>query len=494
MNRATKSTTAYLSKSLFIRGLQCHKSLYLHKFKPELKDEISDEQEARFQAGYEVGAYAKQLFPGGVEIPYDGLTHSEQLEQTKAEIGKGTATIYEAAFSYNGVFVKVDILQKGKDGWDIYEVKSSTGIKYVHLDDIAVQYYVVVGSGLPVSRAHLVHINNQYVRNGDIEPLKLFTIADVTPAAEEKQEFVGQKISELQAMLTGSIPEIDIGPYCDVPYLCDFKGHCWQHIPEDSVFDLRRKGIDKFALYRQGIIEIKDIPLDRLNRSQKTQTEAFIQKNEIVDQKAIKAFIGTLWHPMYFLDFETFYAPIPPYDGVRPYQQVPFQYSIHSLAKAEAELKHSEFIALPGEDPRPGLVEKLLAEIPTDGCIISYTDFETKRLRELAERFPGHKEKLDRLISNVRDLALPFKDMAYYHWKMNGSYSLKAVLPVLIPDMGYDGLEIKDGGMAIEAYFKMQESNDPEEIENIRRALLVYCKLDTLAMVKLLDKLREISA
>lgn len=144
---------------------------------------------------------------------------------------------------------------------------------------------------------------------------------------------------------------------------------------------------------------------------------------------------------------------------------------------------------MPGEDPRPGLVEKLLSEIPTDGCIISYTDFETKRLRELAERFPGHKEKLDQLINNVRDLALPFKDMAYYHWKMNGSYSLKAVLPVLIPDMGYDGLEIRDGGMAIEAYFRMQESNNPEEIEKIRRALLVYCKLDTLAMVKLLNKL-----
>src|SRR5208283_3239865 len=200
--------TLYLSKSLFIRGLQCQKSLYLQKYYPELKDEISEEQESLFLAGYEVGKYAKQLFPGGVEIPYDGLTYAEQIEKTKAEIAGGVSTLYEAAFSHNGVFVKVDILHRGNDGWDIYEVKSSTGIKSVHLDDIALQYHVVVGSGLSVSRAHLVHINNQYVRDGEIEPEKLFTIVDVTPDVLGKQGFVEEKISELKSMLTGSMPDI----------------------------------------------------------------------------------------------------------------------------------------------------------------------------------------------------------------------------------------------------------------------------------------------
>ncbi len=491
MNSDNPVANAYLSKSLFIRGLQCHKSLFLHKYHPELKDEASVEQEARFQAGYEVGNYAKLLFPGGIEIPYDGLTHSEQLEKTKAEIERGISILYEAAFSYNGVFVKVDILHKDKDGWAIYEVKSSTAIKPVHLDDIAIQYHAVVGSGMAVSRAHLVYINNKYVRNGEIEPSKLFTIADVTPIAEEKQGFVAQKISALQSMLAGSMPDIGIGKQCDNPYPCDFKGNCWQHIPEDSVFDLKRKGVDKFELYRQRIVEMKDIPLEILNRNQRIQTEAFLQKSEVIDRDAIRAFLDSLWYPMYFLDFETIYTPIPFYDGVSPYQQVPFQYSLHSLQNAEAELRHSEFLASPKEDPRQLLLTQLLGEIPANACIISYTDFETKRLRELSQWFPERKAELDRLVGNVRDLAQPFKQMAYYHWKMNGSYSIKAVLPCLLPDMGYYGLEIRDGGMAVDAYLRMRASDNPDEVDKIRRALLEYCKLDTMAMVRILEKLRE---
>ncbi|MBI5846877.1 MAG: DUF2779 domain-containing protein [Nitrospirae bacterium] len=480
-----------LSKSLYIRGLQCHKSLYLHKYQPEFKDEISEEQEALFNAGHEVGGYAKQLFPGGVEIPYEGLTHSEQIEKTMAEIEKGTTTLYEAAFSHNGVFVKVDILHKGQEGWNIYEVKSSTGIKYVHLDDIAVQYYVVSGSGLRVSSAHLVHINNQYVRNGTIEPAKLFTIADVTPAAEEKQSFVEQKIAELQTMLGESIPDVGIGEYCKDPYPCDFQGHCWQHIPRNSVFDLRRKGANKFGLYRQGIVEMKDIPLDILNKSQRTQVDAFLNKSEKIDKSAIAKFLDTLSCPVCFLDFETIYTAIPLFDGTRPYQQIPFQFSLHLIENAESELQHFEFLAKQGADPRRELVDRLLEMIPSNACIVTYTDFEAKRMRDLSKWFPEYRESIEGLIENIRDLSTPFKQMDYYHWQMNGSYSIKKVLPQLVTDMSYEGMEICNGGMAIDAYFRMRESSDPAEIAGIRKALLDYCKLDTLAMVKILERLRE---
>jgi len=485
-----KVSTA-LSKSLYIRGLQCHKSLYLHKYQPELKDEISEEQEALFNSGYEVGNNAKQLFPGGVEISYDGLTHSEQIEKTMAEIEKGTTTIYEAAFSHNGVFTKVDILHKGPDGWEIYEVKSSTGIKYVHLDDIAVQYYVVSGSGLPVSGAYMVHINNQYVRTGAVEPAKLFTIADVTPAAEEKQDFIGLNLLKMQTMIGGSMPDIGIGPYCKDPYPCDFQGHCWQHIPQDSVFDLRRKGANKFGLYRHGIVEMKDIPLDILNKSQRTQVEAFLNKSEKIDRSAIAKFLDTFSYPVCFLDFETIYTAIPLFDGTRPYQQVPFQFSLHLIENAESELQHFEFLAEQGADPRRELVEKLLEMIPSNACIVTYTDFETKRLRDFAGWFPEYKERLERLIKNIRDLSTPFKQMDYYHYQMNGSYSIKKVLPQLVTDMSYEGMEISDGGMAIDAYFRMRASGDPAEIAGIRKALLEYCKLDTMAMVKILERLRE---
>jgi hypothetical protein len=490
MSNGNNGNTVYLSKSLFIRGLQCHKALYLHKYHPELKDEVSEEQEALFNTGYEVGNYAKQLFPGGIEIPYDGLTHSEQIEKTRAEIEKGTKTIYEAAFSHNGVFVKVDILHRGPEGWEIFEVKSSTGIKYVHLDDIAVQYYVLAGSGLSVSRAHLVHINNQYVRNGAIEPVKLFTIADVTPAAEEKQDFIGQSLLKMQTMLGRSIPDIGIGPYCKDPYPCDFRGHCRQDIPENSVFDLKRKGVNQYELYHQGIVEMKDIPLDILNKAQKIQVMSFINEREFIDKNAIAVFLNTLFYPIAFLDFETVFTAIPLFDGTRPYQQVPFQFSLHLLESDHSALKHFEFLSEEGADPRRELTEKLLERVPPEACILTYTDFETNRLRDLIGWFPEYKERIERLIGNIHDLSAPFRSMDYYHWKMNGSYSIKTVLPHLVPEMGYDGMEISDGGMAIDAYLRMRSSNDPAEIAGIRKALLEYCKLDTMAMVKILDRLK----
>ena len=194
MSEKYKKSNTYLSKSLFIRGLQCHKSLYLHKYHPELKDEISDGQETLFQGGIDVGTYAQSLFPGGVEIPYDNFTIADQLDRTEKEIASGTKVLYEAAFSYNNIFVKVDILRKSKKGWETYEVKRSTEVKYHHFDDAAIQYYVLKGSGLPVSKAFLVHINKTYVRQGEIEVDKLFTIEDLTGDIIEQQELVKDEI------------------------------------------------------------------------------------------------------------------------------------------------------------------------------------------------------------------------------------------------------------------------------------------------------------
>ena len=219
MSAKNKKTNTYLSKSLFIKGLQCHKYLYLEKYHSDLKDEISDQQEALFQSGTEIGLYAQKLFPNGVEIPYDGLSHSEQLKKTSDEIKKGTTTIYEATFSYDNIFVKVDILHKGKEGWEIYEVKASTEVKDVHKDDIAVQYYVLKGCGLPVSKVFLVYINNQYVRHGDIEVSKLFTVKDLTETVIEKQDYVKENIKKMREMLLMSdIPDLDIGEHCSAPY------------------------------------------------------------------------------------------------------------------------------------------------------------------------------------------------------------------------------------------------------------------------------------
>jgi len=491
MSSVNRNSHAYLSKSLFIRGLQCHKSLYLHKYHPEFKDKISEQQEASFQVGRDVGVYAQNLFPNGVEIPFDDVTLTDQLSRTKKEIEDGTAVIYEAAFSFDNIFVKVDILRKHEGKWEIYEVKNSTSAKDVHYDDVAIQYYVLKGAGLPVSKAFLVHINNQYTRTGDIEVDKLFTIQDLTDDVIGNQEVVKNEIEKMREMLKGKEPAIDIGQHCSDPYECDFGGHCWQHIPKNAIFDLRGSGPDKFDLYRQGIIRMEDIPKEILPRSQRIQIEGVLDKRSVTDKTAVREFLDTLWYPICFLDFETtFMVPIPLFDGSKPYQKIPFQYSLHCLEKEGAGLAHYEYLAQAKLDPRREFLEKLLNILPEDACVLVYNKtFETGILTDLIRLFPEYGAKAQRVINNVRDLMIPFRNKDVYRWEMEGSYSLKYVLPALVPELKYEEMEISDGGMAANAWLRLWEMDDSGEIDRVRNALLEYCKLDTFAMVRILEKL-----
>lgn len=485
----------FLSKSLFLRGLQCHKSLYLHKFHPELKDETSEPQESLYQSGTDVGVYARQLFPCGVEVPFEGMSIPEQIERTSVEIKNGANTIYEASFNHDDVFVKVDILHKDKDGWGIYEVKSSTSVKDVHINDAAVQYYTATGAGLNISKVAVVHINNQYVKDGEIAVNELFTVSDITETVREMQGFVNDELGKMREMLNCDTPQIDIGEHCSDPYDCDFHGHCWSHVPEDSVFSIRGRGVDRFDLYRQGIVRLKDVPLTMLSGKQRIQVEAALTKKNIFNRDGVKEFFNTLRYPLYFFDFETFMSPIPLFDGTRPYQQIPFQYSLFCQEKEGAELLHHEYLAQPKTDPREELIKKLLDEIPEGACVMAYNKtFEIMVLRSLSAWFPEYAERIEAIIANMVDLMVPFKNMDVYHYEMNGSYSIKAVLPVLVPELTYEGMEVGDGGMAMDAYARMCRSEDLEEVKQIRKALLEYCKLDTLAMVRILEKLKTTEA
>ncbi|MGB7629783.1 MAG: DUF2779 domain-containing protein [Candidatus Deferrimicrobium sp.] len=489
-NRST-----YLSKSLYIRGLQCHKSLYLDRHQPELRGEPTPELEALWKSGHEVGDLAHMLFPGGVNIPFDGLTKEEQLSKTREEIDRGTKAIYEATFSHDDVFVKADIIVRSRGCWDLYEVKSSTSVKEHYWDDVAVQYYVLSGCGLPINKAYLVHINNSYLREGDIVPEELFVLQDITGIVKEKQASLPDTVEEMRAMLRGKEPKIDIGPHCEDPYPCDFMDHCWRHIPEDSVFSLRGRGIDQWELYRQGVIKLQDVPLDSLNLMQRMQTEYFLDRKSHADPAKIREFLKKVRHPVCFLDFETFGSGIPLFDGTRPYQQVPFQYSLHRIDAEGEEIRHFEYLAQPGADPRKEIGEKLMGEIPEGACVIAYNmAFEKRVLRELGESLPKLRKRLKSVIDGMIDLMEPFKRRDIYHWRMNGSYSLKSVLPVLVPEMTYDGLEIRDGAMASEAYLAMETIADRAELSRLRAALLQYCRQDTLGLVRLLEKMRSMAA
>jgi hypothetical protein len=480
-----------LSKSLILKGLQCHKALWLTKNPPDFPLPEKPELQARFQLGTEVGILAQQLFPGGTEVPYEGLSFPDQLTRTRQLIDSGAEVIYEASFSFSAIFVKVDILVRDGEAWQIHEVKMGTVVKNVNLDDVAVQHYVLNGCGLTVSRCFLVHIDNSYVRQGPLEIDKLFASEDISLRVLARLQSMPEIVAEVRATLRGGHePAIDIGPYCTDPYECDFIPYCWRHIPEDSIFDLRGNGVNKFDLYRRGIIRLADVPLDELNPAQRQQAEGTLNRQDAINPQRIQAFLDTLWYPLCHLDFETFNTPIPKFDGTRPYQQVPFQFSLHIQHQAGSEARHFEYLAPPGVDPRRELLEQLLAAIPAEACVLTYNQaFEKGILRHLAGRFPDLAEAIEVRLANVRDLMVPFRRRDLYRWQMRGSYSIKEVLPAMVPELSYAGLAIADGMAAMQAYHEMCALDDPAALAELRRAMLEYCRLDTLAMVRILEKL-----
>jgi Domain of unknown function(DUF2779) len=482
----------YLSKSQFIRGLQCHKSLWLYKNRRDLLPEPDSAQQALYDVGAEVGLLARQLFPDGEEIEFEGTSFDEKIAGTKNLINSGVTTLYEATFKHDDILVMVDILHKGSDGWELYEVKASTKVKPVHENDVAIQYYVLYGSEIKVKRSFLVHINNQYMRQGNLDIQQLFSISDLTENSKLNQEFVRQELKKMRASIIKGEPNIDIGPYCKDPYECDFWSYCWQNIPEYSIFDISNlRGDKKFDLYNRGILDFKDIPTDySLSSDQKLQVEAELTGKKYINKKEIRKFFDQIIYPLYFLDFETFNPAVPLFDGIRPYQKIPFQYSLHCQEVKDGELKHEEFLAKEGEDPRKALADHLIKHIQGQGSILVYNAaFEIGVLRGLAEEFP----RLEKLIPRIVDLMVPFEKKHIYSKEMQGSYSIKSVLPALIPKMSYENMDISDGRGASEAYATLHLIEDTEKRQSIRQALLDYCKLDTLAMVELLKVISKLA-
>jgi len=483
-----------LSKTQFLRGLQCHKSLWLYKNRPDLRSLPDDSQQAVFDQGTDVGLLAQQLFPGGEVIEYEGSTFAEKIQKTQDLIQSGTETIYEATFQYDGVLVMVDILHKGPKGWELYEVKGSTGVKPVHESDVAVQYYVLKGCGLDLASASLVLINNQYVREGALDVFQLFSTVDLTETALQSQEWVKEQLQAMRSKITQGCPEIDIGPHCSDPYECDFEEHCWSHVPCPSVFDLYRLDWSKkFELYHKGIIKFEDIPKNfPLTEIQDIQVRAELTGNEYIDRAGIREFLSTITYPLYFLDFETFNPGIPPFEDTWPYMQIPFQYSLHYQESEGGKLKHKEFLAQEGSDPRPELAKRLAKDIPKDVCVLAYNmSFEKRVIRELVEQFPDLETHLMNIHDNIKDLIVPFRKGYWYKKEMSGTFSIKSVLPALIPEMSYENLEIGDGGQASSTYATLHLIKDKAERNITRDNLLEYCKMDTLAMVKILNYLEH---
>lgn len=359
--------THLLSKSSFIRGIQCDKHIYLYKFHYDEMDEISEMQKAIFKRGIDIGKLAQQIFPGGIDLsPESHSDYEEALNNTKEYLNNKQRVIYEAAFQAEEVLSVADILLNTNDGLKIYEVKSSSSVTGVYLIDAALQYWVITKANYKVIDFSIIYINNQYVREGSLDLHQLFRIESVFDKIISKQSWIEKNINRLKTVLRqNQIPQIDIGEHCYSPYICGFYNYCRRHIPENSVFDLSGVHLtNKYEMYRSGIISMEELSDEiHLPRSAKIQVDVFKNGKELVDIEGIRNFLEEIHYPIYFMDFETFQPAIPLFDNSKPYMQIPFQYSLHYLERKGAELKHFEFLADAGDDPRIPFIENLLRDV-----------------------------------------------------------------------------------------------------------------------------------
>ena len=489
------NTSYRLSKSRYLQGLQCPKLLWMSYHAKDQFPPVDPETQAIFDQGNEVTALAQTLFPGGLEI--EGVEDFEAIIKKTQELLPQRKPLFEAAIRYKNTFARPDILTPNKDGsWDLYEVKSSTEVKDVHYEDVAFQKYCYEGAGLRIRKIYLVHINNKYVKNGPIDPAGLLTQEDVTDEAQKLAAQVEERVSGMIGVLNQKeCPEIAIGPHCSDPYGCQLQELCWQHIPEDSVFIFNRIRKDKaFAFINDGFLRAKDVPPASLkSASHQVVYKCHVENKIHVDPTAVRAFITQLKFPVHFIDFETVGAAIPLYDGTRPYQQVPFQFSLHILRGPDRELEHHAFLAEGEGDSRPEFLKRLKALIGPKGSIVAYNlSFERGRLQESVDAYPDYRDWLNGIDGRFLDLMTPFQKFDYYNPKQLGRYSIKSVYPALIGG-SYDGMTISDGSQASREYARVTFSDGVPE-EDRRRVydgLLEYCKLDTRAMIDVLDVLRK---
>jgi len=488
----------FLSKSKYLSGLQCHKLLWHYYNAKEEIPQVDAGTQAIFNQGILVGKYAKQLFFNGVEIQAKHFEMDKTLKDSREAL-KLRKPLFEGGFKYRNAFARADILNPvAKDAWDIIEVKSSTEVKEINLHDLALQWYTYQGAGLDINRCHILHINKEYIRKRDVDSQKLFILEDVTKDVKKFLPDVEGMLEEMVKVIAAKrYPEIAIGLHCSDPYDCPLQEKCFKFLPTHNPLTLYYLKKEKaFGLINDGVTDILKLNDSiALSDKQKIQIQSLRSKLEFVDKKGIRSFLETLDYPLYYLDFETMGTAIPLFDDVKPYQQIPFQFSLHIQESPKSKIEHIGYLAEGKEDPRPELLKLLKKHLGNKGSIIAYNaSFEKGRLKESAEVFSSYKDWIQKIQGRIIDLLDPFKAFYYYHYKQEGSASLKAVLPVLT-GKGYEGMEIADGGTASNEYLRVTFGDvDALDRRRVREQLEKYCGQDTLGMVWIIDKLRELVA
>jgi predicted RecB family nuclease len=480
-----------LSKSRFTTGWQCERLLWWTVHEPAAPELQPDKVlEDLFDQGRAVGELARTMFPGGILIDFPYHAYAEKVAATQEALAQGKP-IFEASFQQGGVFVAVDVLLPNDTGWTLIEVKSSNRTKPEHIPDCAVQTWVLRQAGLAITRVELMHLNREYRHpdQGD-----LLVREDVTAPVEAFLPEVPPLVEHLKQVLAGPLPEKPIGSHCYEPRKCAFFDRCWDQNPTHIRF-LTGVGPVKTVQYLEaGITTIEQLdPRKKLGFTAERQRKA-LRENRLVIEPTLSSELEKLEQPLGYLDFETVMRAVPPWEGLAPWGPAVAQFSYHE--EVGDDHTHVGWLAEGPADPRRELVERMLEATAGARRIVTYSSYEKARIKELAAFLPDLAPGLEELTAKFVDLLKVMRDCVY-HPEFRGSYSLKDVLNPLVPDLSYEDLVIVDGRLAsveIARLLFVAHRIPPAERERVRNDLLEYCKRDTWATVRLVQRLRELAA
>ena len=492
-----------ISKSKFLNYLTCPKDAWLRIHRPDLPEfEISNSLQNIFDEGYEVEEYAKKLFPGFVE-PKGSWNDSwnDVVAESSRLIAEQTQCIYQPTLVVNGFNMRSDFLKWNdvNEKWDLYEVKSGTSIKEPpevrdHISDLAFQTSVLLQLDLAVGKKYIVHINNQYVREGAIDCNKLFTIVDCTDKVNVRLEGIEDEMVAAKEYLSQK-DEPTNGCNCHFKSRsnqCESFETSHSEIPDYSVHDISYIGKKPEVLrewVKSGIYEFHQIPDPTiLSDKQQDQIRVHLTQKEEIDIDKVREFCKSFTYPIYFVDYESVHPAIPMFDGYNPYTQMVYLASVHYIKEKGGKLEHTEYLHPDATDPGPAVASFLSDTIDPEGTALVWNEgFEKPRNRELGERYPEFQNIMERINNQVVDLATPFKDHDYIHPDFEGSWSVKAVLPVLAKHLSYDEIAMyQSDDIDTDSWLEMVDSSTTSKRKKeLGSALREYCKLDTLAMVEI---------
>lgn len=486
-------TAPWLSKSKYLAGVQCSKLLWWTVHEPDSPELVGDDGlQAIFARGHRVGELARGHVPGGVLIDVPHRALDARVAATAKALAEGARAVYEASFFEDGIFVAVDILERRRGGFVLVEVKATLDVKDEHLPDVAVQLHVLRRAGIPVRRAEVMHLNRE-CHHPDLS--NLFLRENVTARVRGHLRAVPKQAETMLSALGGSLPEVATGPHCHAPYECPFIERCWPTLPEHHVstlYRIRANRVEK--LVTDGIETLHELPKKFALSGPARRQVRSVKTGKLVVERGLRRALKALKLPIAFLDFETVNPAIPAWPGCRPYEQVPVQFSCHVLS--DHGMVHHAWIADGPDDPRAAFAHALVGACSEATTIVAYNAaFERRCVDGLREVVPTLRRELESISSRLDDL-LPIVRDNVYHPDFGGSFSIKDVLPALVPGLGYDDLEIRDGGtasLALETLLLGPDAFAPSERKAMRKKLLLYCERDTLAMVRLHERLRALA-